>query len=164
MSLLTFERPTCGQVIGSTMTRLWLRFYAGSRRINEPAYHDERWWLWISIITIPFVFIATHYCSKQHYFHDTSIVFFFLAGTVRKTHICTLSHALNTPLTTHQKAFRVFFFIIVCFVCVLAYYTTITITTTTRQCRSLCCSVSISVCHVVYYFIIFCGLHRIPGS
>ena len=36
--------------------------------------------------------------------------FFFLAGTVRKTHICTLSHALNTPLTTHQKAFRVFFF------------------------------------------------------
>lgn len=26
------------------------------------------------------------------------------------------------------------------------------------------CSVSISVCHVVYYFIIFCGLHRIPGS
>lgn len=82
--------------------------------------------------------------------------FFFLAGTVRKTHICTLSHALNTPLTTHQKAFRVFFFIIVCFVCVLAYYTTITITTTTRQCRSLCLfcfNFGLSCCLLFYYFL-----------
>lgn len=126
MSLLTFERPTCGQVIGSTMTRLWLRFYAGSRRINEPAYHDERWWLWISIITsIPFVFIATHYCSKQHYFHDTSIVFFLSGGdSTENAHMHTLA---RTQHTTHHSSKSISgFFFYYCLFClcfgILYYY------------------------------------------
>lgn len=130
MSLLTFERPTCGQVIGSTMTPPWLRFYAGSRCINEPATHDERWWLWTSIIIITLFFFLQHIAASKHRFHDTSIVFFFLAGTVRKTekhtthtHICTLAHTRahtqhHSPLI--KKHFG--FLFTVCFICVLAYY------------------------------------------
>ena len=64
----------------------------------------------------------------------------------------------RTQHTTHHssKSISGFFFIIVCFVCVLAYYTTITITTTTRQCRSLCLfcfNFGLSCCLLFYYFL-----------
>ena len=121
MSLLTFERPTCGQVIGSTMTRLWLRFYAGSRRINEPAttMNDDDY---ESRLLLPFRFLQ--HIAAASIISTTRRSFFSSGGDSTEkrekhthtthTRMHTRTRALNTPLTTHQKAFRVSFHCLLC--------------------------------------------------
>lgn len=141
MSLLTFERPTCGQVIGSTMTRLWLRFYAGSRRINEPAttMNDDDY---ESRLLLPFRFLQ-HIAAASIISTIRRSFFFFWRGQYgkkRKTYTHhTHSHAHThtcTQHTTHHssKSISGFFSL---FVMLVFWHTTTTITTT-QQCWSLC--------------------------
>ena len=71
-------------------------------------------------------------------------------------HIRTYAHShthARAHNTTHHssKSISGFFLLFVLFVFWHTTTTTTTITTT-RQCRSLCCFVSISVCHVDFYY------------
>ena len=162
MSLLTFERPTCGQVIGSTMTRLWLRFYAGSRRINEPAttMNDDDY---ESRLLLPFRFLQ-HIAAASIISTIRRSFFFFWRGQYgkkRKTYTHHTHSRAHVHSTHHSPLIKKHFGFLftVCYACVLAYYhyyyhySTVLVTL----------FVSISVCHHVV-FIIICGLHRIPGS